>query len=80
VPNGYNRRVLLSTNLRSLMHFVSLRSAPNAHFSIRRIAHRMAELARETMPLLGDYLTTAHGESWQDVEQMHFAETKAGDQ
>ncbi|HPA33749.1 MAG TPA: FAD-dependent thymidylate synthase [Anaerolineaceae bacterium] len=80
VPNGYNRRVLLSTNLRSLMHFVSLRSAPNAHFSIRRIAHRMAELARETMPLLGDYLTTAPGESWQDVEKMHFAETKAGDQ
>jgi hypothetical protein len=26
VPNGYNRRVLLSTNCRSLLHFVSLRS------------------------------------------------------
>jgi len=37
VPNGFNRRVLLTVNLRSLMHFIRLRSAPNAHFSVRRV-------------------------------------------
>jgi len=75
VPNGFNRRVLLQTNLRSLMHFIALRSAPNAHFSIRRIAHRMAELVQQAAPLLGSYLRTAPGETWQQVEQAHFETT-----
>ena len=75
VPNGFNRRVLLQTNLRSLMHFIALRTAPNAHFSIRRIAHRMAELVQQATPLLGSYLRTAPGETWQQVEQAHFETT-----
>jgi thymidylate synthase ThyX len=38
VPNGFHRRVLASFNLREAFAFCELRTAPNAHFSIRRIA------------------------------------------
>ena len=78
VPNGCNRRVLLSANLRSLMHFINLRSAPNAHFSIRRIAHRMAELVRQALPLFGGYINSESDETWQDVERKHFLTTLSG--
>ncbi len=73
VPNSFNRRVLFTTNLRSLDHFISLRSAPNAHFSIRRVAHRVAELVRQSSPLFGAYLHESPGETWQDVEARYFA-------
>jgi thymidylate synthase ThyX len=68
VPNAYNRRVLLTTNLRSAAHLISLRSAPNAHFSIRRIARRMAEQIQAVTPLLGSYLRLPEGETWQQIE------------
>ncbi len=38
VPNAFNRRVLIQMNLRSALHFIKLRSAPNAHYAIRRVA------------------------------------------
>jgi thymidylate synthase ThyX len=72
VPNGYYRRVLLGCNLRALDHFVALRSAPNAHFSMRRLALRMAEAARRATPLLGQYLRENKEETWQDVEAQFF--------
>jgi thymidylate synthase ThyX len=74
VPNGYNRRVLLDFNLRTADHFVSLRSAPNAHFSIRRLALRMAEEIRAATPLLGQYLRANSEETWQQIEQSYFAQ------
>ncbi len=73
VPNAYRRRVLFTTNLRSLDHFIALRSAPNAHFSIRRIAHRLAEEVRHATPLFGAHLHESSGETWQDVEARYFA-------
>jgi thymidylate synthase ThyX len=72
VPNAYRRRVLFTTNLRSLDHFIALRTAPNAHFSIRRIAHRIAEELRQASPLFGAYLHESPGETWQDVEGRYF--------
>jgi thymidylate synthase ThyX len=72
VPNGYNRRVLLDFNLRSALHFVSLRSAPNAHFSMRRLALRVAEEIQRATPILGAYLSTSGNETWQSVEQNYF--------
>ena len=72
VPNGYNRRVLLDFNLRTAFHFISLRSAPNAHFSMRRLALRMAEEIQQTTPLLGAYLHTPGNETWQSVERSLF--------
>jgi hypothetical protein len=73
VPNAFNRRVLLTFNFRSADHFIALRSAPNAHFSIRRIAHRMAEEMRKVSPLLGSFLRDSPGESWQQVGDKFFA-------
>jgi thymidylate synthase ThyX len=73
VPNGCNRRVLLEMNLRSADHFVSLRSAENAHFSMRRLALRVAEQIREATPLLGRYLRVQPGETWQQVEEKYFS-------
>lgn len=73
VPNAYNRRVLLQLNLRSAIHLLSLRSAPNAHFSLRRLTQRMAEEMRKVLPLFAQYLATDAHETWQQVEQDHFA-------
>lgn len=73
VPNGYNRRVLLHLNLRSAIHLVSLRSADNAHFSMRRVTQRMAEDIRAASPLLGRYILTNPDETWQQVGAEHFS-------
>ncbi|MCJ7512938.1 MAG: FAD-dependent thymidylate synthase [Anaerolineales bacterium] len=58
VPNGYYRRVVLSMNLREAFHFCELRSAENAHFSIRCIALELADRIRSAYPILGSYLRT----------------------
>ena len=72
VPNAFNRRVLLGCNWRSLDHFISLRSAPNAHFSLRRVAQRMAAETRSVTPLLGSYLRPNPDETWQGIETDNF--------
>jgi thymidylate synthase ThyX len=74
VPNAYNRRVLIETNLRSAAHLVNLRTAENAHFSIRRIARRMAEQIQECTPLLGKYLRLPESETWQQIEENYFTQ------
>ena len=74
VPNGFNRRVLLTINLRSLEHLVSLRSGVSAHFALRRMAQRMAEEVRRVMPVIGKYLRVAPDETYQQIEQEHFSE------
>ncbi|GAB4502399.1 MAG: hypothetical protein Fur0035_19510 [Anaerolineales bacterium] len=56
VPNGFNRRVLAQFNLREAFAFCQLRAAPNAHFSIRRVAQKMAQEIRRVHPLLMTYL------------------------
>ncbi len=73
VPNGFNRRVLLCLNLRSVMHLVSLRTAPNAHFSLRRIAQRMGEILQEKLPLLGKYIRINESENWHTIQDRYFA-------
>ena len=72
VPNGYNRRVLASFNLRTAYHFCQLRSATNAHFSIRRIAQKMAQEIRRVHPLLSEFMFIKDDETWQDVEDKYF--------
>jgi thymidylate synthase ThyX len=72
VPNGYNRRVLATFNLREAYAFCQLRAAANAHFSIRRVAQRVAEEISRVHPLLTDYLKL-HAETWQGVEKDYFA-------
>ena len=72
VPNGFNRRVLMTLNLREVFHFCELRAERNAHFSIRRIAMRMAEIVQSVHPLLSAYLRMPGGETWQSVEEANF--------
>jgi thymidylate synthase ThyX len=71
VPNGFNRRVLAQFNLREAFAFCQLRSAANAHFSIRRVAQRMYEEMARVHPLLTRYMKL-HDETWQGVEEGHF--------
>jgi thymidylate synthase ThyX len=72
VPNGFNRRVLFSMNLREAFAFCRLRSAPNAHFSMRRAAERIAGEIARVHPLLSKYMHLPD-EHWQDVESRHFS-------
>jgi len=71
VPNGFNRRVLAQFNLREAFAFCQLRSAANAHFSIRRVAQRMYEQMARVHPLLTKYMRL-HEETWQAVEEGYF--------
>jgi hypothetical protein len=74
VPNGFNRRVLFTMNMREAFAFCQLRSAANAHFSMRRIAQRLAEEIRHVHPLLAAYMHLPN-ETWQDVDSQHFTQT-----
>jgi hypothetical protein len=74
VPNGFNRRVLAQFNLREAYHFCQLRTARNAHFSIRRVARRIYEEMARVHPLLTRYMNLPE-ESLQAVEEGYF--TKA---
>jgi thymidylate synthase ThyX len=71
VPNGFNRRVLAQFNLREAYAFCQLRSAANAHFSIRRIAQRIYEEMAYVHPLLTKYMKL-HEETWEGVEEGYF--------
>jgi thymidylate synthase ThyX len=56
VPNGFNRRVLATFNLREAFAFCQLRAASNAHFSIRLVAQRIFEEIARVHPLLAKYM------------------------
>lgn len=73
VPNGYNRRVLAEFNLREAFAFCQLRSAANAHFSIRRVAQRMYDEMCKVHPLLTKYMKL-NDEPWKSVEENFFTE------
>jgi thymidylate synthase ThyX len=71
VPNGFYRRVLVTFNLREAYHFCQLRAASNAHFSIRRLALRIAEEIRRVHPLLASAMELPQ-ESWEEIEAQSF--------
>jgi thymidylate synthase ThyX len=73
VPNGFNRRVLFTMNLREAFAFCQLRAAANAHFSIRRVALRLAEEIHRVHPLFAKYIKLPEGETWQSIEAEYFA-------
>jgi thymidylate synthase ThyX len=74
VPNAFNRRVLMTLNLRQLYHFCELRSAANAHFSIRRVALQMAEIVKEIHPRLARFLRMPKDIHWGDIDVEYFTE------
>ncbi len=74
VANGFNRRVLLTLNLREAFHFCELRSAPNAHFSMRRLALQLAEALVKAYPLLAPFLRLPEDTDWKRLEAEHFTQ------
>ena len=76
IPNGFNRRLLMTLNLREAFAFCELRTAPNAHFSVRRIAARMYELLRETHPLLARFMRCGDRPSAVAIEREYFVRIK----
>ena len=74
VPNGFNRRVLLTLNLREAFHFCELRSGSNAHFSIRRLALQLAEALLRAYPLLAPFLRLPEDPDWKRLEAEHFTQ------
>ncbi len=73
LPNAYNRRVFCQANLRSLFHFIKLRSANNAHFSIRRVAYGMLELLQPHYPLFAEKIMANNDLSSQKLETQYFS-------
>ncbi|MEW6404126.1 MAG: FAD-dependent thymidylate synthase [Chloroflexota bacterium] len=71
VPNGFNRRVLAQFNLREAYAFCQLRSAANAHYSIRRLAQKMYEEMARVHPLLTKHMKLPD-EPWESVEEKFF--------
>ncbi len=72
LPNAFNRRVLMQTNLRSALHFVKIRCATNAHFAIRRVAQRLAEEICKNFPLFENYFTPDIKENWKLISSKFF--------
>ncbi len=73
VPNGFKRRVLFTVNLREAFALCQLRSSANAHFSIRRVAQRLAEEIRRVHPLLAKSMSLPE-ETWQSIEDQYFTQ------
>lgn len=71
VPNGFNRRVLATFNLREAYAFCQLRGASNAHFSIRLVAQRVYDEISRVHPLLAKYMNLPD-EPWQAIEEAYF--------
>jgi hypothetical protein len=74
VPNAFNRRVLMTLNLREVYHLCELRSQSNAHFSVRRLALLMVELVRQVHPVLAAFLRLPEGVHWRGIEEDHFTQ------
>jgi thymidylate synthase ThyX len=72
VPNGFNRRVLATFNLREAYAFCQLRAASNAHFSIRLVAQRIYEQIARVHPLLAKYMNLPD-EPWGKIEKEYFS-------
>ncbi len=75
VPNAYNRRVLLTLNLRELFHFAHLRGAPNGHFAYRRIALKAYEIAKEMYPGFAPFMRCETYPPSAEIENEFFART-----
>jgi thymidylate synthase ThyX len=74
VPNAFNRRVLIQMNLRSALHFIKLRSAPNAHYAIRRVALKMAEEIGKRYPLFTSFFMPSQDETWLSISNQFFCQ------
>ena len=72
VPNAFNRRVLCSLNLREMFHFIRLRCAENAHFSIRRVGRGMFEALESVHPSFAGKIKLKLDESSDTLAEKYF--------
>ena len=73
VANGFNRRVLMTMNLREAFHLCELRGAPTAHFSARRTAGQFYAAIAQVHPLLAGFMRCRANPHWREIEQEFFA-------
>lgn len=52
LPNAAETKIVITMNIRELLHFFSLRCCNRAQWEIRDLAHRMLELVRPTAPYI----------------------------
>ncbi|MFN8595457.1 MAG: FAD-dependent thymidylate synthase [Anaerolineae bacterium] len=74
LPNAFNRRVLLTLNLRELFHFTQLRGGPNGHFAYRRIALKLYEIAKRIYPAFTPFMRCEKYPASADIEREFFAQ------
>ncbi len=75
VPNGFNRRLLMTMNLREAFHLCELRGGANAHFSVRRTAGQVYAAIRRVHPLLAGYMRCQDYPAWEAIEEEYFVRT-----
>lgn len=73
VPNAFNRRVLMTLNLREAFHLIELRTAPNAHFSVRHTAAQLLAVLRRAYPALTAFMRVADRPTAEAVAGEHFS-------
>jgi len=52
LPNATETKIVVTMNIRELLHFFELRCCNRAQWEIRAVAHRMLELAQPTAPYI----------------------------
>ncbi len=52
LPNAAESKIVITMNIRELLHFFGLRCCNRAQWEIRDMAHRMLELAKPTAPYI----------------------------
>ena len=52
LPNACETKIVITMNVRELLHFFSLRCCNRAQWEIRDMAHRMLDLAKPTAPFV----------------------------
>ena len=52
LPNACESKIVITMNIRELLHFFEVRCCRRAQWEIRELANRMLELAKETAPFI----------------------------
>lgn len=52
LPNAAETKIVITMNIRELLHFFSLRCCNRAQWEIRELAHRMLDLVKPTAPYI----------------------------
>jgi len=65
---------LIGLNIRSAYHLVHLRSSPQAHFAMRRVAGRILEEIQKLFPLFAPYFGGSAESNWREIERTYFTQ------